>query len=387
MGLAMARQHLLFGASAALSAALAGCFTGGFLAGQPCRSDADCGPALSCEGGVCGGNTASAASTTGTTTPVDPTLPTTTIPDATTTTTVTPDPTTSTGPDVTTTTIAMADTDTDSTTEEPCGIGRCKDLDLLLVLDNSPSMGEDLNALIGASLAFQEEFLPVVQKACSVHLGVTTTDPGYAANPPECQKQGALVRASGDGTPCTFTEGKPYATMPDILDTSSLTCMFNVGSSGSDNEQPIGALLSLPMNPLNDPGQCNDGFLRADAFHVVIVVTDEDDDDNDAQGHSGSGTPTALWTPSFKGLYGPTGNVLLLGVFGDPDPQNTMCPWDPFDGPDGSGAESAPNLRAFVEGLPEERRVIGSLCQEVTTEVYDEIMQEITSKLNAACGV
>ena len=38
----------------------AACFSGTFLAGQPCSSDADCGPELRCEEGRCGGATGSA---------------------------------------------------------------------------------------------------------------------------------------------------------------------------------------------------------------------------------------------------------------------------------------------------------------------------------------
>ena len=53
---------------------LGACFTGGFLAGQPCMSDADCGPSLNCDGGFCGGASAGqtgAPETTSTT--VEPT--------------------------------------------------------------------------------------------------------------------------------------------------------------------------------------------------------------------------------------------------------------------------------------------------------------------------
>src|SRR5690606_27618200 len=108
---------------------LSACFTGGFLSGQPCAGDGDCGPSLRCEAGVCGGPsgqttststvavTVAEAPTTSATTSDTSGAPTTTTTATTSGTTTAVDPTT-----------GVAATTDDETTGGGCGIGRCKDI-------------------------------------------------------------------------------------------------------------------------------------------------------------------------------------------------------------------------------------------------------------------
>lgn len=363
--------------------ALSACFTGGFLSGQPCTADADCGPSLHCEAGVCGGpsgqtsptstSSATEAPTTGTSAPGTSTTTTTTTPG----TTAPVDPTSS-----------STSTGADETTGGGCGIGRCKDIDVLFVADNSPSMLVKTLILLDFISAFGSEILPELRQACSVHVGLTTTGI-YAPNPPECQIMGALVQADNGGDACSFIEGHPYATLPDLEQPLSLQCMVNIGSEGNTDEQPIDALFStvgVQQPGLNDG--CNDGFYRPGAFLTVLMLTDEDDDDDDAQGHDGSDINEPAWETSITHLK-PNGfdDIYMVGILGDPDPNTTTCPWMPLEGDDGFGAESAPNLRGFIQNLPADHHAIGTLCGVIPgAKDYLPLMEEIRSEIRAACG-
>lgn len=368
--------------------ALSACFTGGFLSGQPCTADADCGPSLRCEAGVCGGagQTVASSSTTALTadtsssgmsasssTTVEPTTSTT----GTTTTGATLEPVTST-----------TSTGVDETTGETCGIGRCKDLDILFVADNSPSMLFKTLILLDFISTFATEMVPELSKACSIHLGVVTTG-AYAPNPVECQKLGALVTADNNGDPCTYMEGLPYATLPDLSMPLSLECMFNVGSEGDGDERPVDALFSAvgAVDPTLNSG-CNAGFYRPDAFLTVVVVADEDDDNNDAQGHDGSEEIfESFWAGSLANVK-PTGidDLYMVGLLGSPNPGDMACMWDPAMNEDGFGTEPTPKLRGFIQSLPPERHAFDTLCDVIPGgNAYKALMTEIRTELRAAC--
>lgn len=361
--------------------ALGACFTGSFLAGQPCTSDADCGPMLRCEDGACGGRPA--GQTTGALTSSDPTTTgasgtstadPTTGPAATTTTTTDTTGPVATGPDPSTSSGA-------TTGSEACGIGRCKDFDLMLVIDDSPSMGDKTATLLTALISFGETIVPALQDACSIHIGIITTDK-YSYNPVECQRYGALVRADSNGNACPFIEGNPYATLPDLDGPMSLICPFSVGSSGNPDERPIDAMLAAFSSQINNG--CNAGFLRPDSFLTLVLITDEDDDDLDAQGHSGSSElPENLWYGAITNLKGSVDDMYMVGLLGDDDP---ACMWAPGVPPDGTGTEPSPHLRKLVQSFPEDHYALDSLCKPPDAAAYADLMQEVLAELVAVCG-
>jgi hypothetical protein len=373
-----------FTAAVWLVLGLGACFTGGFLAGQPCQSDADCGPSLACDGGFCGGTSGAGTSTTA---PVTTGTSTTTVPTTTGSETSTGGDTTTTGGTTTTgdPTTGPVTTD-DSTTGPTCGLGRCADLDLVVVVDNSPSMGDKANTLLAALLSFEKYVAPEITQACSIHMGVTTTDLAYQFNPPECQLPGALVQVDFDGNVCETVEGTPYATLADLDELASLLCLIRVGAQGSNDERPIESMLEVFNPNVNDLDQCNKGFVRKDTPMVMIIAADEDDDDNDAQGNSGSNIPTSLWHDSLTTLK-PEEDLLMIGLLGDDDQMTTMCPWMPLADADGSGAEASPALQSFFASFPPDHSVVGSLCQPPDAGIYDALMMEVRDKLRIMCEV
>lgn len=357
----------------------AACFTGAFLAGQPCASDAECGPSLRCELGVCGGPSGETTSgSSSSSTAVTPT-------GTGTSTTGTSGSTGGSSSSGSSTSSTSGSTSTgDPSTGEVCGLGRCKDFDLIFVVDNSPSMATKGPVLLAAVLAFGNVLTPALSQACSVHLGLITTDE-YKYNPPECQRLGALVQGDSAGNPCVFAEGKPYATETDIENAADLACLFGIGTDGSGDEKPMDALFSIFETDLNQG--CNAGFYRKDAILTVVLVTDEDDDDNDLQGNDGSTDfDEAFWPSVLKNFKGGVDDLYVLGLLGDPDPKMTSCPWMPAAGADGLGAEDAPNIRGFVESFPPEHREVGSLCRAPDPVVFEPLMEEVLKDLQTICA-
>jgi len=82
-------------------------------------------------------------------------------------------------------------------------------------------------------------------------------------------------------------EGPRYITAdtPDIPGT--FECLAHVGTSGYNM---MGDALVAAMNPtINEPGGCNEGFLREDALLMLVIIGPED-----ATGNIG-GSKTGTW--------------------------------------------------------------------------------------------
>jgi hypothetical protein len=147
----------------------------------------------------------------------------------------------------------------------------------------------------------------------------------------------------------------------------SFDCIASVGTYGSGDEKPMLALSEAVSGLMNDPGGCDEGFLRDDAILVVTFITDEEDD----HGQQGEGSPgePADWVAAVVAAKGGHADaIVVLGLFGDSDEPNSVCPpgADPNNG--GEGAEPAPRLRAFTEAF--EHGVVGSVCAPDYTEFF-----------------
>src|SRR5690606_7269303 len=138
---------------------------------------------------------------------------------------------------------------------------------------------------------------------------------------------------------------------PDLVGTFS--CAAHVGTYGDGNERPMEAMLAATSAALNDPGGCNEGFLRDDAILVVTFITDEEDN------MKSPGDPQAWYDALVANKNGNADAVSVLGLFGDGDLPNGIC--QPLQ--NDVGAEPAPRLREFVE-LFGDRGVAGSICAD-----------------------
>jgi hypothetical protein len=159
-----------------------------------------------------------------------------------------------------------------------------QDLDLLILVDNSPGMKEKQDALISAFPRLLETLAGADGTLPNLHLGVATSDMGTSGAAPYGQ-----CTSSGDGGTMhngalVLADGARY--LSDVRDptrppnrltnfTGSLDAAFrelaSVGSSGCGFEQHLSALRTSLTSPVNV------GFLRRDAFLSIVVLADEDD--------------------------------------------------------------------------------------------------------------
>ena len=164
-----------------------------------------------------------------------------------------------------------------------------RDLDVLFVIDNSDSMGEEQASLATNFPTFMDALAKIEGGLPNVHIGVVSSDLGIAPftgdncnnsggdngvlqNKPRgaCQAPMNGARfisdvASSDGT----TRVRNYAgALPDVF-----SCIAKLGTSGCGYERHLES-----MHRALDPGTVeNAGFLRPGAYLAVIVIGDEDD--------------------------------------------------------------------------------------------------------------
>ncbi len=176
----------------------------------------------------------------------------------------------------------LDDIELDDEDEDPVVTG-CPKVDFLFVIDDSASMLMYQRQLADNFGVFIEGVQETQAALESIHLGVVTTD-AYAGNAevadPSCHAIGGLITTtagynSSEAECGPYAEGHAYMTERDDLH-ATFPCAAQVGTAGSTEERPLQALTAA-VDVLDQPGLCNDGFIRDDALLVVVIVTDEDD--------------------------------------------------------------------------------------------------------------
>lgn len=157
-------------------------------------------------------------------------------------------------------------------------------VDVMWVVDNSGSMGEELDLVRDNFESFITEFVGL---GLDYHLAVITTDMDTKGQ--RGQIQGNVISpASAD----------PIAEFLAAVD---------LGSSGSGSERGTDAVQAALTDPLLSGG--NSGFLREDAALAAIVLSDEDDSSNVSQ------SSFVSW---FQGLKSDHERVSFNAIVGDP---------------------------------------------------------------------
>ncbi len=315
--------------------------------GLPCESDTHCDGLQVCRQGVCA-------------LPTDDS-------DATTVSATTSGPGTSSGVVVTSSTGDAASTTTgDSSTTASvvdssssggaCGVGDCTDVDLLIVLDTSPSMYQWLLPLAGSidSLVslVSAEFAPL----CTFHVGVTTGELVPDAIAPPCDSVGSLLRVPDT---CSATlAGQPWvgSEMTDIETAAEIMrCMLlDVGLNGPNDEHMLEALRSSVDPANNEAGACNEGFRRPDANLMIVYLSDEDDP-TDQSDLDTLADDFNRWVDGSRTAF--------VGLVAD---DAFECPWTPNgNDDDGSGAQLPTKLNGFLAltTIPLAQRTTIDICE------------------------
>ncbi len=295
--------------------------------------------------------------------------------------------------------------------------GACK-IDFLFVIDDSCSMGNDVDSL-NASLS---GFVSTIQTRFADHnhhimvvdtdhvqideytpcratcaLGLVTTCEGLPCTglPPDdpCLPQfgAGITNTPNIGVSCNFHGGNRYIidSEPNLDDT--FKCAARRGETGITNEKPMGSLLAAISPEMNAAGACNAGFLRRDAILVITIVTDEEDDPNDHAVRNtmdadmnSAGDPVSWKQQVVDIKNGDETAVVVLGILGDSDlaGATTQCP--PLaegvgESPGTEGAEAAHRLRQFSDSFPYGSWI--GICESNYAPYFDQAV----SVIDTAC--
>jgi hypothetical protein len=203
--------------------------------------------------------------------------------------------------------------------EDPVTDG-CRKVDYLFVIDNSASMLTYQRQLVESFGVFIDGVEQTQASLESVHLGIVTTDTysGNVDNPDtSCLALGGLITKthghnSSEMQCGPYAEGHGYMTERDDLETT-FPCAAQVGTTGNNEERPLEALTSAVVD-LDQPGLCNDGFIRDDALLVVVMVSDEDD----------PGPVGFRYDRLVEAKGGHADNVVVVGLLNEPDTECSL---------------------------------------------------------------
>lgn len=277
----------------------------------------------------------------------------------------------------------------------------CEKVDFLFVIDNSGSMEDEQANLVAAFPAFIDTIQGTL-RAQDYHIMVVDTDTlpdggNCNGSPPSCCNSycaadplklcGGTVCPGVDGcqtelgagrvedpatVDCGVAGGKRYIEDGQPNLTQTFQCMAQVGTAGDGSELPMAAM-SGAIGTLNQPGRCNEGFVRDDAILVVTIITDEEDDPIDDPGSPGD--PQDWYDAVVAAKGGNPNAVVVLGLIGDTGTPGALC--QPLV--DIEGAEPSPRLIEFVEMFT--RGSWGSVC----SPDYDAFFQAAVSSIDTAC--
>lgn len=197
----------------------------------------------------------------------------------------------------------------DGTGDPDAGDDVCKVVDVILAVDNSQSMQEEIAALQGPVFdSFPETLLDVGNGLDDFHLAVIDACP----TPPHFHNWGK----SGD---CQFSTGKNFMVSSSATLAEEYACVTDLSTAGYDNVEDECTGNNDDEQPANTAGEAvtsaanfaeNAGFSRSSAILFVVAITDEDEQPLPQQ----TAQEVADKLVAAKGTID---NVVLLGIGGD----------------------------------------------------------------------
>ena len=163
---------------------------------------------------------------------------------------------------------------------QPTGDGtekRCEKMDVLFVIDNSGSMGQEQTNLIANFPAF---ITVLNNSGLDYRVAVTTTgrDYTYSMTTPI----GGSIPMNQDGgdngamlKPAACNMTKRWIDKSDADPSMTFSCVANVGVGGPSDEMPLSAMRDAFEERMADG--TNMGFRRPDSLLAVVFLTDEED--------------------------------------------------------------------------------------------------------------
>jgi hypothetical protein len=240
--------------------------------------------------------------------------------------------------------------------DAPPAASSCRLVDLVIAVDGSSSMSEELDAMRDVVFPAFAMRLPMIGMGLD-NFRVGTID---ACPDP------ANYHTRGNGGPCNFSGGQVWidSTSPNL--NAEFACvgdlyLDDINCSGSnDDEQPASAA-AASLEPPYSTGP-NLGFSRADALLVIVAITDEDEQP----------TPNRTAQEVYDRLVATKGGdpkrIVFLGIGG-----SSSC-----DGAYGS-ADPADKLHAITDlFILQDRGVWWDLCVGNLEDGLDEAFEIIS---------
>jgi hypothetical protein len=243
----------------------------------------------------------------------------------------------------------------------------CKKIDLVISVDPSGSMSQELAAMSGIFGDFAGQLLTVSDEFENFRTGVVDACP-----------RPATFNTRGQGGECNFQSGESWidSASPDMVGeyqcVGDIDKTFDCNTSNDEDEEPIKAAIAALQ-----PG-INPGFVRDDALLVVVAITDEDEemilDDQTEEVF----TPSEL-AANASGLYdslvaakgGDVKRMVFVGIAGG-------LPDGCQNGTYGS-AKAAPIMGATSDlFIAQQRGVKWDICQGSLDQALGEALTVIT---------
>jgi hypothetical protein len=200
-------------------------------------------------------------------------------------------------------------TPADAPAPAPDLAARSRQLDLLFLIDDSPSMIDKQQNLRRNFPVLIDELKKLPGGLPDLHIGVITSDlgAGLSALSGQCYPGGkrAILRAAG---PCATQPNDRFLVAGEGVNpnfTGSLSdafsCLANVGDMGCIFEHQLQALRVALYDVGSGDQHLNKGFLRDDAYLAMVILTDEDDCSADQTSDLFTDdTPFVGTSPSFR---------------------------------------------------------------------------------------
>jgi len=267
----------------------------------------------------------------------------------------------------------------------------CERVDFLFVIDNSSSMEAKQAALKAAFPSFINTIKATV-KAQDYHIMVIDTDAWGKCTNAECNKGpdknevcnayicnteftqcdktfgAGVVHPAGkasSNTLCEIHGDNRYLLADDPNLTDTFSCVAKLGLAGNGMERPLDALMAALSSPANnDPGGCNEGFLRDDAILVITMISDDPNKVDVTD-------PKVAYDAVVARKGGDPDRTVVLGLIPDP---SMNCPADKPT----AGVHWAEFISYFGE-----RGIKGPVC----APDYSAFFQQAVSTIDQACAI
>lgn len=218
-------------------------------------------------------------------------------------------------------------------------------VDILWVIDDSHSMAEEQELIVGAFGGFIAQ---IEDTKTDFHLGVITTSFEY-----DDPDRGKLI-----GDPAIITNEYDYINL--------FTDRVRVGTDGSDREKGLEAA-AYALSPALSLG-ANAGFLREEAILLTVIVSDEDDCSDEMALESEGGdacysetdslVPVSEYVLDFRSLKAQTDQVMIGAIIGPPASEG--C----------DDATPGHRYREFTDSLG---GTVGDICESDFANVMSEM--------------